>query len=416
MKKISFLILALCLTNFLFAQNADCPLADTATVVNTTNDDYKLTFNSSKKAGGFLLRWKLPSETEWNEMYAFQSFPTSTYSFKLEKLPNGITYQAQLGRVCNIDKLWGKTFTFTTKRLNPPCGTPDISIDEVTNSGASLSWKPIEGAEHYVLSYRYADPLSWWSIKTIVDTSFKITNLTPNKTYEFDVYTDCGIQSGYRTDVLVFTTLDIPLCKTPSNLKAGEIATNSATISWTAATGNKGNTINYRVIGSTSWKTIKANKNSYVLTGLNSKTNYEFQVSTNCDGTNHSEYSAWTPFTTKPKKKTVVIANPDVNSKMTNDDNPKNSEIVPIIQKQSFNATNINIYPNPTNQFINLKGLPDSKETLTTSILDMTGKIVLNSTERSQIDISNLENGIYLVKINTNNRLLHTQKVVVMKN
>jgi hypothetical protein len=416
MKKIYFLALAIFLTNLLLAQTSNCPTADTATVVNTTNDDYKITFDANKKSGGFILRWKLPNDTEWEEIRGHQSYPISTYSFKLEKLPNGVTYQAQVGRECEQKDVWGKVFTFTTKRLNPPCGTPDINIDEVTNSSASLSWQPIKGAESYVLYYRYADPQSWWSIKTIEDTSFQITNLAPNTTYEFELYTDCGIQNSYRTDALVFTTLDIPLCKVPSNLKADEISNNYAAISWKSATGSKSNTINYKVVGSTVWKTIKVNKSNALLTGLNSKTNYEFQVSTNCDGTNHSEYSAWTPFTTKSKKKTVISTNSGIGNKINNDSNLQNSDIAPISQKQRTNDGYIAVYPNPTNQFINIKGLSDSDEALTTSVLDVTGKIVLTSTQRSQIDISNLENGIYFIKINADTRLLHTQKVIVMKN
>lgn len=68
-------------------------------------------------------------------------------------------------------------------------------------------------------------------------------------------------------------------------------------------------------------------------------------------------------------------------------------------------ATNeLNIYPNPTNNVINITGLEDVQQL---SILDITGKVVYNnkiiSTNNLSIDISEASKGLYFLQIKTAN-------------
>lgn len=55
----------------------------------------------------------------------------------------------------------------------------------------------------------------------------------------------------------------------------------------------------------------------------------------------------------------------------------------------------INIFPNPTVDYINING-----DFTTVSIIDMAGKVIVKSTDR-RIDVSSLVKGIYLIKIDT---------------
>lgn len=55
-------------------------------------------------------------------------------------------------------------------------------------------------------------------------------------------------------------------------------------------------------------------------------------------------------------------------------------------------------YPNPTKDFINI-GVQD--EAVTTEVYDVTGKLILQSKEK-KIDISHLDNGIYILKLTSN--------------
>ena len=62
--------------------------------------------------------------------------------------------------------------------------------------------------------------------------------------------------------------------------------------------------------------------------------------------------------------------------------------------------SNIKIYPNPTNNIINIEGLTKN-ENNTIQILDVQGKLVITKTitEKGTIDLSELNNGVYVIKI-----------------
>ena len=62
--------------------------------------------------------------------------------------------------------------------------------------------------------------------------------------------------------------------------------------------------------------------------------------------------------------------------------------------------SNIKIYPNPTNNIINIEGL-NKNENNTIQIFDVQGKLVITKTinEKGTIDISELNKGVYLIKI-----------------
>ena len=60
------------------------------------------------------------------------------------------------------------------------------------------------------------------------------------------------------------------------------------------------------------------------------------------------------------------------------------------------NLTSISIYPNPVNDKLFIQGVSDVSEI---SIYDLLGKLVLSKTNTSEIDVTNLKKGIYLIKI-----------------
>ncbi|OEK09885.1 hypothetical protein A8C32_10270 [Flavivirga aquatica] len=69
----------------------------------------------------------------------------------------------------------------------------------------------------------------------------------------------------------------------------------------------------------------------------------------------------------------------------------------------------ITISPNPTTDFVNIKGENDSK--FNVKILDLSGKLILNEKQINKINISHLANGIYILKTS----LKDTSKELVKK-
>jgi len=65
-----------------------------------------------------------------------------------------------------------------------------------------------------------------------------------------------------------------------------------------------------------------------------------------------------------------------------------------------FENNQINIYPNPTNNLINIR--QEKANSITIQVLDITGKVLLTKSSTNQlttIDLSEFTNGIYLVKV-----------------
>lgn len=59
----------------------------------------------------------------------------------------------------------------------------------------------------------------------------------------------------------------------------------------------------------------------------------------------------------------------------------------------------IQLYPNPVSGYLNIKCKKET--TFTTSIYDMNGRLLIQANETPTIDLSELKNGIYLVKVAT---------------
>ena len=87
-----------------------------------------------------------------------------------------------------------------------------------------------------------------------------------------------------------FTTVG---CITPSNLSTTNIATNRATLNWTAVSGASHYNVRFRLQGSNSWSTISyVSSTSRIIYSLSVGTSYEWEVQTSCNAAN-SDLSGW---------------------------------------------------------------------------------------------------------------------------
>ncbi|MDR2835436.1 MAG: T9SS type A sorting domain-containing protein [Bacteroidales bacterium] len=87
---------------------------------------------------------------------------------------------------------------------------------------------------------------------------------------------------------------------------------------------------------------------------------------------------------------------------------PKNISVNNI--ETSF--SNFNIYPNPTSDYININ-IEDNFQNI--EIYDINGRLLLNSRTSKNINISNLNSGIYCAKVISNTKNYNIQKFVIIK-
>ncbi len=80
-------------------------------------------------------------------------------------------------------------------------------------------------------------------------------------------------------------------CYAPFDIEVSNFTENEVTVDWTDESGSSYN-IRYRPVGSGTWENFdNIINNSFVITGLQPCTDYEFQIQTNCDGGLTSPYS-----------------------------------------------------------------------------------------------------------------------------
>ncbi|CAL2093087.1 S8 family serine peptidase [Tenacibaculum sp. 190524A05c] len=82
-----------------------------------------------------------------------------------------------------------------------------------------------------------------------------------------------------------------------------------------------------------------------------------------------------------------------------------------------YNSNNLNriisVFPNPTNELINISVNSDEFQVSDITIFDISGKMILKKRNNSNvINVSNLSPGIYFLELKTSNDILFTKKIV----
>ncbi len=85
-----------------------------------------------------------------------------------------------------------------------------------------------------------------------------------------------------------------------------------------------------------------------------------------------------------------------------------NFDITTLAEKHELQACNFSLFPNPVNDYLNIKYQGHFNETLQLVIYDIQGREVYKETINDktavlQVNISNLDNGMYLCRIYNNN-------------
>lgn len=93
---------------------------------------------------------------------------------------------------------------------------------------------------------------------------------------------------------------------------------------------------------------------------------------------------------------------------------PSTTSTVGIATNRIENETNFTIYPNPASTLIHISS--NNYNLCKILVYDITGREVANYDYSNTINVSNINNGIYILKIvDTNNRLSQSKKIIIQK-
>jgi Metallo-peptidase family M12/Fibronectin type III domain/Secretion system C-terminal sorting domain len=185
------------------------------------------------------------------------------------------------------------------------CPSPgNLSIINITGSGATISWNTASGASSYTLRYRAVGASQWTTI-TSATSPYTISGLPANDEIEVTIQSVCGgSASDYRTGILFKTGASGgsgggggTTCSAPGNINAAP-TTNAATITWSAVTGASSYQVSWKTNTSSTWNSpVSVSSTSYTINSLVASTTYNVRVNTVCSG-GSSTYATTTFATT----------------------------------------------------------------------------------------------------------------------
>lgn len=83
-----------------------------------------------------------------------------------------------------------------------------------------------------------------------------------------------------------------------------------------------------------------------------------------------------------------------------------------VLTTATFKENIFSIYPNPSNDFITITST-NNQEEIVVNIFDISGKQILkNSLVKNKIDVSNLNPGVYIIKLSQNNKIENRKLVI----
>ena len=286
----------------------------------------------------------------------------------------GYTFKAFI--TFNGTTVYGSEMTFTTlEEGQETCDVPtNLNATATAYNTANVTWTA--GGSETAWNLRYKSGTSSWTTVTATTTSYQLTGLTAQTTYEVQVQAVCSSTSSSEwTASVSFTTLAEPCEDTPINLQVNNITTTTATIGWTAVGGANTWKVQYRQQGSTQWQESTVQTTSYDMEGLTPSTTYEVQVKAICASGSESDYVS-TSFTTQA----VGIDNITL-------------------------ANSINLMPNPADNYIELSvnSNVNVKEAVVYNAFgQMIQKVELND-NHARIDLSDMASGMYFIRVNGDN-------------
>lgn len=262
----------------------------------------------------------------------------------------------------------------------------EYSLDEA-NKVATLVWyyehPDVSGVHVYGGATGNAQRLSNgntlidWGLTPSVPGMPTLTEVDANKNIVWEMAFDSFTEKTYRAHKYEWNPCSRP---TPSLVVVKKIKTTTAKIDWEVATGAVTYDVQFRKLGTTSWKKKNTSLTYLNLAQLIPGQSYEYRVRSHCAS---NKVSAWTPldtFKTHPLRLSQV------------DEDVLSAEV----------------YPNPVTDVMQLTFSLNHDDAVTIFIIDLEGKTISKSTQQRlagvnncSLEVSSLPVGFYFVEIKT---------------
>jgi hypothetical protein len=405
--------------NFTIGAAVACGDPTGLTAGSITNTSAIVSWAAVASALSYDVDYKLNTATTWTNI----ATGTTATSANIAGLTQGTLYNWRVRATCSAGSGNYVAAQFTT---SAPCGTPaTLASSAITSSSATVSWGAVSGAISYAVDYKLNTSATWTTATaSTASTSVSISGLTASSLYDWRVSATCASgTSAFAT--AQFTTTAVSTCPGALDVSTNNTTAGAATIPFNTnvfGTINVGSDVDhYKFVITTggtitlTLTTLPANyqlrlvnsAGSILQTSNNSGTNNETITRTVTAGTyyarvypqNSSQFNAANCYTLRVQLGTAS----------------RNDGGLAIA------AGKLSVYPNPVGDIATLAFNATANGTAIMIVSDQTGAIVSKQTiavvqgdNLSQLDVSKLSNGIYFVKIQTNEKV-EVARIVVAK-
>jgi hypothetical protein len=337
-------------------------------------------------ANSYNVDYKQSSSSSWINIAS----GTTSLSWNLSGLPASTSFDWRVRTNCSSGSSGYAQKTFSTLSqisgggdggsCNAPTG---LSTSPITASSATATWAHVSGAVSYNLDYKLASSPDWVTIANATTSlQWTIGGLVASTSYDWRVRANCTSGNSSYTQTQ-FTSGVAGSCSAPGGLYAAP-ASSTATLYWNSVSGALVYTVQYKPTSSGTW--IVATSGTYGLSvnlyALSANTTYDWRVYTSCSLIEASGYSNGQFTTSGGATKAAATT-------------------TATLENANPNFT-INLFPNPAGDQLNVwvEGIQKRADI---KVYDLMGKLVMQQASNNtltQLNISKLTGGFYLVKVN----------------
>ena len=357
---------------------APCQAPVSLQATDVTTHTATISWADDGSAESWVIEYKKSTVQDWITVG-----PVDNNSISLTGLALNTNYMVHVKSICNSigddESAWSQIVSFMTADSVVLPVVETQPADHITYNSAKLhglitelgnqdiiqcgfEWKE-ENAEAYSLAQTMGATMT-----------ANVSGLNPLTNYVFRAFASTPDTTVYGEE-LSFTTLEEPIpCAVPTDLMQTDATHYTLSISWEDHADAYRWQLRYRAYND-DWTAVEVHTSpNYTITGLTSGVSYEVQVRAVCESNTYSEWSMSSIFTT--------------------------------IGLNEYLQSRVVLYPNPAKEIVNVQCTMNNVQMdgAEIEVLDVYGKLLQTlkvSSEITQINISGLADGMYFVRVTT---------------
>ncbi len=188
-------------TNFTTTAVATCGVPSVMNTTSITTTSATLSWTGMTGAMTYLVQYRITGSTSWT------SSLTASTSLQVGNLSPGTNYEWKVQTNCSGgSSAFSSTANFTTS-FAVTCGTPSgVSVNNILNNEATVTWNAVSGATGYILQWKLVSQSIWSSVTNFSTNYFTLTGLSNCSSYQCVIQAVCPSGVSANSAVYNFTT------------------------------------------------------------------------------------------------------------------------------------------------------------------------------------------------------------------